>query len=85
GALYQRAPGVSCEFDVFSPAGRYLEKLRVILDDDPRMDLLLFPDSDHALVVRGYMDAQLGMMGSRRHGTAKDEAQPLELVCYRIL
>lgn len=84
-ALYQRAPGVFCEFDVFSPAGRYLEKLRVMLDADPRLDLLLFPDSDHALVVRGYMDAQLGMMGSRRHGTAKDEAQPLELVCYRIL
>lgn len=84
-ALYQWAPGVFCEYDVFSPSGRYVEKIRVMLDADPRLDLLLLPDAAHALVVRGFMDAKLGMMGTRRHGIGADELEPLQLICYRIL
>jgi hypothetical protein len=68
---------------VFDPTGHFREQVRFVCEGDPREDLLFFGSDDLVFMVEGFMSAALSGLGGVE--TDEDgEAEPMEIVCYRM-
>ncbi len=77
--------GVLATFDVFTPDGGFDRQVQVSCDGNGRKDAVFFLDAQRVLLIRGYADAVAAQFGG---GVAPDEdaeAEPMSLVCYRIV
>lgn len=82
-ATFRHPPGEFI-FDVFLADGTYDRRVRLDVDADPILDLLVFSGPDRLLLVRGYMDAVLGASKVRRTWKEPGEVEAPTLVCYKI-
>lgn len=78
--MYAPPEGVFAVWDVFSGEGEYLRQAAVSAPGKPGTDMLFFTDHGYAVMVTGFWDAVLAVMGAGQ----SDEAEPMEIVCYRI-
>lgn len=85
----QLPAGVAARYDVVTPDGRFIEELSLRVPGfDNRQDVVLFLDGKTFLVVRNFDQArEASMAGLGGGGEPEDssaEAEPLEVVCYRL-
>ncbi len=78
--MYAPPEGAFCVWDVFSPEGEFIEQVRADVPGKPGTDMLMMTDHGHAVMITGFWDAVLAVMGAGQDG----EAEPMELVCYRV-
>ena len=57
--------------------------MRVVCEGDPVTDLLIFAGTDLVFMVTGFWDAVLSASAADT-GDEGDEAEPMEVVCYRV-
>lgn len=82
--------GVAARYDVIAPDGRFSEELTLrvpVFDRDH--DIVIFLDGKTFLLVRNFDQALDAMIAGLGGGQADDEkpageAEPLEVVCYRM-
>jgi hypothetical protein len=83
--------GVAGRFDVISPAGEFIEQLTLTVPDfKGDRDRLVFMDGQHFLVIRSFDQAQQAMFAGFEDDEEEeeeddfDDAEPLEVVFYRV-
>jgi hypothetical protein len=78
--------GVLSTWDVFDREGHFVRQVRVRCPGDGRKDGIFFIGVDRLLVVHGLVDALAAQFGGSATEAEEDaeEAQPIEVVCYRI-
>lgn len=81
---HEQPAGVAATFDVFSPDGVFDRQVQVACEGDGDEDGVFLLGSDRVLVIKGYVDAMATMFGGAV-GSDDDEAEPMSLVCYRIV
>ena len=75
--------GVMATFDVFDTDGRFDHQAQVMAEGDSTKDGIFLLGDDRMLVIKGYVDAMATMFGGAPAGD-EEEAEPMELICYRI-
>ena len=82
-AMWDSKPGVLQSFDVFSPEGHFLKQVDILADGSSAADLVVFARDDMVFQITGFYDALVAALGG--FGTdAEEEAEPMEVICYRI-
>ncbi len=80
--MFEPEPGYFATYDEFSPEGEFTHQIRVKCEGDPSMDRLMFAGGDRVFLVTGFWDA---VLSANAAATDEDEeAQPMEVICYRI-
>ncbi|HOX25689.1 MAG TPA: 6-bladed beta-propeller [Candidatus Krumholzibacteria bacterium] len=79
--MYDPPAGAFTAWDVFSPEGEYLRQVTAAVPGTPGTDFLFMTDHGYAVMVTGFWDAVLSIMGA---GQQDEAAEPMQLVCYRI-
>ena len=78
--------GVLATYDVYDTAGRFLRRVAVHGEGDPRDDYLYLLDGNRAALVRGLRSASLASMGGQDGSDDADaEAAPLELIVGELV
>ncbi len=77
-------PGVLATFDVFTPDGVFDRQVQVACEGDGGQDGVFLLGDDRVLVIRGFVDATATMFGGSPGGEDGAEAEPMQMVCYRI-
>lgn len=88
----ERLPaGVAARYDVVTPDGKFVEELSLRVPGfDNQQDIVLFLDGKTFLVVRNFdqaREAAAAGLGGGHGGEPKEpaaDAEPLEVVCYRL-
>ena len=70
-------------FDVFDDQGRFVRQVTLKGQGNPRRDGYFFV-GDRLYVVTGWLDALMAMQGGGEAQDDKTEAEPMELICYRV-
>jgi len=78
--MYDPPAGAFCVWDVFSGDGEFVEQVRADIPGKPGTDMLMMTDHGYAVMITGFWDAVLAVMGAGQ----SDEAEPMEIVCYRV-
>jgi hypothetical protein len=78
--MYDPPEGTFCVWDVFSSEGEFLEQVAANVPGKPGRDLLLMTDHGYAVMITGFWDAVLAVMGAGQD----EDAEPMEIVCYRV-
>jgi hypothetical protein len=81
--------GQAGRFDIISPAGEFVEQLTVAVPGfDGKKDRLVFLDGTTYVVIRNFDQAQQAMMAGfgddGEEDDSLDDAEPLEVVVYRV-
>jgi hypothetical protein len=76
--------GVLATWDVFDPDGHFVRQVQVRCPGNGRKDGIFFVGDDRLLVVHGLTDALGAQFGGGAGDEQDEEAQPIEVVCYRI-
>jgi hypothetical protein len=78
--------GALVVFDVFSPEGEFVEQVAVPAPGNAARDGVFLVGADRLVVVHGFVDAMLTMVGGGAGGMQDEgaEADPIEIVCFRI-
>ena len=81
--------GVAGRFDVISPDGQFVEQLTLTVPGfDGKKDRLVFLDGTTYVVIRNFDQAQQAMMAGfgdeEEEDESLDDAEPLEVVVYRV-
>ena len=79
--MYTPPEGVFTAWDVFSAEGEYIKEMVAKVPGKPGVDLLFMTDHGYAVMVTGFWDAAMAVMGVAQDG----EAEPMEIICYRIM
>jgi len=80
-----RPPGVMLTYDVFDSGGHFAKQVAVACAGDPDEDALFFAGPDRMILVTGFLDAVIAMIGGGSTGDeTADEPAPMEVVCYAI-
>ncbi|MBD3221414.1 6-bladed beta-propeller [bacterium] len=79
--MYEPPEGALVMWDVFSPEGEFVRQVHAKVPGQPGTDRLLLTDHGYAVKITGFWDAVLSAMGA---GGQSEEAEPMEIVCYRI-
>ena len=82
--MYEPEPGFFAVYDVFTPEGHFEKQVRVQCPGDPAADRLIFTGSDFIFQVTGFWDSVLGANGGGSDEDDESEAEPMEVICYRI-
>ena len=70
--------------DVFTPAGEFARQVALQGDHNAKGDGLVLLEDGRALVIVGSLEAWLNQMGSVADEAQENEAEPLEVICYRL-
>ncbi len=83
----EQPAGVHSTWDVFATDGRWLRQVSVVCEGDGRNDALFFTGDGRAVLVREHAGAMRAFRGAATGEDEADagEAQPLEIVVYRIV
>lgn len=80
----EQPEGVMVTFDVFDAAGSFDHQVQFVCPDgDGTRDSLFLLDDERVLLIKGYLDASAMMLGGAVEENEGEEAEPMELVCYR--
>jgi len=82
-AVQDLPAGIMLTYDVFDHDGRFTEQVQIACPGDGTEDALFFAGPDRMILVRGFMDSVRAMFGGVE-GHEDQEAEPLEIVCYRV-
>lgn len=80
--MYQPPDGAFIAWDVFDPEGVYVRQVVARVPGSPGSDLMLLTEHDRAILVTGFWDSVMSAMGAA--GDEVGEAEPMQIVCYRI-
>ena len=81
----EQPAGVVATFDVFDPEGQFSRQVQVVCPEgDPARDGIFLLGTDRVLLIKGYVDATATMFGGAGSEDAEGDADPMELICYRI-
>jgi hypothetical protein len=85
-AMWDPPADAFTQFDVFGPDGTFAEQVRIAVAGDPQQDMVFFAGESLVFMVTGFWDAALSRFGGAS-GAAEDEeeAEPMTVICYRIL
>jgi hypothetical protein len=75
--------GIMLTYDVFDPAGHFVEQVRVACPGDGHEDALFFAGADRMILITGFMDSVRAMFGGVETDAAK-EPEPMQVVCYQV-
>jgi hypothetical protein len=79
--MYEPPAGALVMWDVFGPEGEFVRQVHAKVPGQPGTDRLLLTDHGYAVKITGFWDAVLSAMGA---GGQNEEAEPMEIVCYRV-
>lgn len=79
--------GVFATYDVFTPDGKFDHQVQAVCEGDGTEDGIFILGEDRAMVIKGYIDATATMFGGGGAALEDEgeEADPMELICYRIV
>jgi len=80
---WRAADGVFTSFDVYDPEGRFLQRVDLIADADPKEDGLFFA-GDRAYVVTDLFNALVARMGGDNNEDVDLEAEPVTVVSFEF-
>ena len=76
--------GVFATYDVFTPDGKFDHQVQAMCEGDGTEDGIFLMGGDRVMVIKGFIDATAAMFGGGVVEDEEDEAEPMELVCYKI-
>jgi hypothetical protein len=77
--------GVMLTYDVFDHEGRFQKQVAVQCPGRAREDALFFAGPDRMILVKGFMDAVVAMIGGGvTDEEADEEPAPMEVICYAV-
>ena len=80
----EQPEGVMVTFDVFDPAGGFDRQVQFVCPEgNGTTDSLFLLDDERVLLIKGYLDATAMMLGGVVEEDENEEAEPMELICYR--
>jgi 6-bladed beta-propeller len=82
-AMWEPKPGVLHTYDVFSAEGEFIKQVDVRCEGSSDRDLLVFTKDDLVFQVTGFFEAILAMQAGGA-GSDESEAEPMEVICYRV-
>ena len=79
--------GIMQTYDVYDPAGRYIQEVAIASDANPAYDGLIFLGDDRVLLVKGLVLATMTSSGSQGavYGEEEQESTIMEIICYRMV
>ncbi len=80
--MFEPEPGFFATYDVFDPDGQFARRVRVACEGSAVTDRLIFA-GDRVFKVTGFWDAVLSASAAAT-GEDGGEAEPMEVVCYRV-
>jgi hypothetical protein len=84
-AMWAAPADVFTYYDVFNPAGEFIEQVNIVCEGDPRQDFLLFAGNERVFRITNFWDAVLSRFGGAgAAGDDDEEAEPMAVVCYEI-
>jgi hypothetical protein len=82
---HEQPEGIMMTYDVFDPAGHFVKQVRVECDGDGKNDGLIRIGQDRMILIRGLIPAVMAMQaGGASLGSGEEEAEPMEVICYRV-
>jgi len=80
--MYEPPAGVFTVWDVFDRDGVFVKQVQAKVPGKPGTDLMLVTEHGFAIMITGFWDSVLSVMGA----TAEDDdAESMQIVCYKIL
>lgn len=76
--------GVLASYDVFDLEGHFRHQVRLLGEGNALQDGILFLDDERVLVISGMTDALTAQFGGSAADEAAEEAEPIEVICYRV-
>lgn len=84
GSHRDQPEGVLMTYDVFDPSGHFVRQVSIACQGNRDNDGLFFLGPDRVLLVKGLADAAMALQGAGSSAAGEEEAEPMEIVCYRI-
>jgi hypothetical protein len=82
---HDQPAGVFATYDVFTPDGKFDHQVQAMCEGDGTEDGIFLLGEDRVVVIKGFIDATATMFGGAVVEEEGDEADPMELICYRIV
>ena len=70
-------------YDVFDREGNFVEQADVVAEGSSSADLLFFAPNGNVFRITGFQEALIAALGGFT-SDAEEEAEPMEVICYRI-
>jgi hypothetical protein len=82
---HDQPDGIMMTYDVFDPKGHFVKQVRVKCDGDGKDDGLIRIGQGRMILIRGLIPAIMAMQsGGAAIGSDEEEAEPMEVICYRV-
>jgi hypothetical protein len=76
--------GTFLSLDLYAPDGQWLREVRLVCEGDPVSDGLRFLRDGRVLLIKGYVVARLACLGGGSATFGEDDADTVEIICYRL-
>lgn len=83
---HEQPAGILATYDVFTPAGDFVEQVRVACPGDSSKDALMEGGKGRFVVVKGFTDAMVTLQtqGAAGGPEGDEEPAPMEVICYGV-
>ena len=83
---HEQPAGILATYDVFTPAGDFVEQVRVACPGDGSKDALMEGGKGRFVVVKGFTDAMVTLQTQGAAGGTEEgeEPAPMEIICYGV-
>jgi len=83
---HEQPAGILYTYDVFTPAGEFLEQVRIACPGDGSKDALMEGGKGRFVVVKGFTDAMVTLQtqGAAGGPEGDEEPAPMEVICYGV-
>ncbi len=82
--LHDQPPGVMLTFDVFDPAGSFVQQVSYACPGNGVWDGFFFAGPDRVVVVTGHVEAILAQYGAGASSYDDGQGASMEVICYRV-
>lgn len=79
--MYDPPAGVFTVWDVFDHDGVFVKQVEARVPGRPGYDMLMITEHGYAVMITSFWDTVVSLMGA---GGGDDEAEAMEIICYRI-
>ncbi len=79
--MFEPPAGAFAAWDVFDGNGTYVRQVEAHIPGRSGTDMLIVTEHGYAIMITGFWDAVMAVMGA---GQSDEEAEPMQLICYRI-
>lgn len=83
---HEQPAGILATYDVFTPAGEFLEQVRIACPGDSSKDALMEGGKGRFVLVKGFTDAMVTLQtqGAAGGPEGDEEPAPMEVICYGV-